>query len=148
MRKKSKSRAGRPASTKMLRVGEEIRQKLTEIIRRTSLDDPALQGQVITVSEVRMSPDLRHATIFASPLGGENIVEITEALRRAAPIFRSQLGRNLKLRHVPELAFQPDQSFAAADEMEQLIAQARARDARIQRDDEEEEIFTQDEKEG
>src|SRR6201997_136588 len=88
----------RAASQRQLRVGEEIRHILAQLLRPGELRDPALREANITVSEVRVSPDLRNATAYVMPLAGANSGEIMEGLRRGAPFLKSRLARALDLR--------------------------------------------------
>ncbi len=124
---------------RQLRVGEEIRHALSEVLARGELRDPDLIDVSLTVSEVRISPDLRSATAFVVPLGGamggqsRDMVPLLAALRRAAPFLRGRLGRVVKLRNTPALSFQADTSFDEASKIDALLRQSM----RPVRDDEE-----------
>jgi len=102
---------GKPPSQRQLRVGEELRHVLAEILQREGLRDPALQGVILTVTEVRASPDLRNATVFVSPLGGGDIKAILAGLKRAAPYLRSAVAKRVHLKYLPMLQFKEDTSF-------------------------------------
>jgi ribosome-binding factor A len=104
MRRKRSNREERAAgpSQRQLRVGEEIRHVLVEVLARGQLRDPDLQGVSITVAEVRMSPDLKHATAYVMPLGGEKVDTIVKALRRASGFLRAEVARSVQLRR-PEV---------------------------------------------
>ena len=116
-------------SQRQLRVGEEIRHSLAEIFAREALHDPALQGVSLTFTEVRMSPDLRIATVFFLPLGGGDVALVAKGLGRAAPHLRGLLGRMVRLRNVPQLKFLADHSFARAEAINQLLRRvAQAQD--------------------
>lgn len=116
-------------SVRQLRVGEELRHILAEILGRGDLRDPDLTGRSITVSEVRVSPDMRNATVFVLPLGGAEEKAVVEALGRAAAYLRSEVGRKLHLKYLPQLTFVGDTSFDTADEIGRLLADpAVARD--------------------
>lgn len=104
-----------------MRVGEEIRHALASIFSRGELRDPALAGQSITVSEVRVSPDLLQATVFVTPLGGGDIARIVAALNHAAPFLRGQVVKAVKLRRAPELSFAPDMSFDYARRIDEAL---------------------------
>jgi ribosome-binding factor A len=104
-----------------LRVGEAIRHALSAIFQREELRDPGLAGVTVTVSEVRVSPDLRHARVFVSSLGGLHEDEMVKALRHAQSFLRKRLGEQVPLRYVPELTFQLDDSFAEADRIGALL---------------------------
>ena len=97
-----------PRSPRQLRVGEEIRHALAAVIGRGELRDPALRGVAITVSEVRVSADLRHATAFVLPLGGGAADAVVKALGRAAPFLRGEVARAINLRYAPQIVFAPD----------------------------------------
>lgn len=112
---------------RLLRVGENIRHALSAILRRDTLQDPALSGVPVTVSEVRVSPNLRNATIFILPLGGDNQLEVVEALQRAAPYLRGQLGGAVRLKYMPQLHFELDHSFDEASHVEELLADPHVR---------------------
>jgi ribosome-binding factor A len=112
-----------------LRVGEEIRHVLAAVFGRGELRDPALVGQSITVSEVRVAPDLMRATVFVTPLGGGDIAAVVAALNRAAPFLRGQVAKAVKLRRAPELGFVPDTSFDYARRIEDVL-----RDPAVRRD--------------
>ena len=107
--------------TRPLRVGEAIRHSLAGILARGDLRDPVLAGVSITVSEVRVTPDLMRATAFVTPLGGGAVDEIVKALHRAAPYLRGQVIRDVKLRRAPELAFVPDTSFDYANRIDAAL---------------------------
>jgi ribosome-binding factor A len=108
-------------SQRQLRVGEELRHALAEILGRRELRDPALQEATVTVTEVRVSPDLKNATVFVMPLGGAHAPEILEGLRRSAPYLRGVLGRELALRFSPNLGFELDRSFDHASRIDALL---------------------------
>ncbi len=118
-----RSGAARAPSQRQLRVGEHIRRRLAEIIDRTPLGEPILEGTPITVSEVKISPDLRNATVFVMPLGGKDAEAVLAALRRRAKPIRGELGHGLHLRAVPELKFQLDTTFETADHMNRLLTE-------------------------
>jgi ribosome-binding factor A len=104
----------RPSGQRPLRVGEEVRHALARIFERGELRDPDLVGATITVTEVRLSPDLKNATAYVMPLGGERTAEVMAALRRSAPYLRGAVGREVKLRYAPNLSFALDTSFEHA----------------------------------
>ena len=108
-------------SQRQLRVGEEIRHVLAGVFIRGEIRDPELAGVSITVTEVRISPDLKHATAFVTRLGRSDIGEKLPALRRAAPFLRGQLAHALKLRYAPDLTFQPDTSIDYAAHVDELL---------------------------
>ncbi|MCA8889007.1 MAG: 30S ribosome-binding factor RbfA [Parvularculaceae bacterium] len=120
-------------SQRMLRAGELVRHALVEIFQREDLRDPALHGVSITVTEVRMSPDLKQATVYCSPLGAsidkEKHPEIIKALAHAAPHLRHLLGQKIDMKFTPALIFRDDDSFSEARRIDELLASPRvARD--------------------
>lgn len=116
-------------SVRQLRVGEELRHALAGILIRDMVQDPVLEGRPITVSEVRISPDLGMATVFVVPLGGLDQEVIVEALNRHAGFLRGCLGREIYLRRVPEIEFSLDTSFDQATKIEGILAEeGRRRD--------------------
>jgi len=109
-------------SQRQLRAGELIRHALVEIMQREGLREPALVGVSVTVSEVRVSPDLKQATAYAVPLGGAHQTEVIEALNRAAPFLRGLLGKKIDLKFTPALKFRSDDTFAEAQKIDALLA--------------------------
>jgi ribosome-binding factor A len=108
-------------SQRQLRVGEELRHRLAALFERETLADPQIAGQSITVTEVRVSPDLANATAFVTPLGGRDMDEVVRALNRAAGYLRHLLAQDLDLRVAPRLAFEADRSFEAASRVEEIL---------------------------
>jgi ribosome-binding factor A len=117
--------AGGGPSQRQLRVGEELRHVLAELLVRGHLREPAVADAQFTVSEVRISPDLRHAVVFVTELGDELRPERLESLQRAAPQLRGEVTRRMRLKYAPELTFRPDRSFAEAARIEALLAKER-----------------------
>jgi ribosome-binding factor A len=114
-------RSDKAASFRRLRVGEELRHALAEVLSQGNLRHPALDKVSITVSEVRVSPDLRNATAFVMPLGGGRLEEVLEALEHSAPYLRAQMARRVKLRYMPALGFEADRSFDHASRVDRLL---------------------------
>ena len=110
-----------PQSQRQLRVGEALRHGLAELLGAGTLRDPALRDASITVTEVRMSPDLRRAAAFVMPLGGAAREEILDGLRRAAPHLRSRVAKLVRMRFAPELEFLLDDSFDQAERIDSLL---------------------------
>jgi ribosome-binding factor A len=106
---------------RQLRVGEELRHALAAILGRHDFRDPVLQSANVTVTEVRISPDLKNATAFVMPLAGAHAPEIIEALRRGAPFIRSQVAREVPLRFMPTITFALDTSFEQASRIDALL---------------------------
>ena len=112
----------RPPSQRQLKAGELIRRALADIIRKEHLRDPALQGVSVTISEVRASPDLKHAIVYAAPLGGTDMDKVIKALNRCAKYLRGCLGREMDMKSTPKLKFMADTTFDTASEMDALLA--------------------------
>ncbi len=121
-RNKKRARQGSgEKSQRQLRVGELLRHALTEILDRGIVRDPDLAGVPITVSEIRVSADLRNATAYVMPLGGNDCDIVVEALRRAAPFLRRNLAGKLTMKYAPNLLFEPDTTFDYAGRINQLL---------------------------
>ena len=110
------------ASQRRRRVGEALRHALSQILRDGRCRDPALRETSITVSEVRLSPDLRQASVYVMPLAGARAGETIAALRRSAPFLRGLAAAELALRYAPALAFVLDASFDEAERISALLA--------------------------
>ncbi|MBF0666014.1 MAG: 30S ribosome-binding factor RbfA [Brevundimonas sp.] len=132
-------------SQRQLRAGELIRHALVEVLREEDIHDPAMEGVSVTVTEVRMSPDLKHATCFVEPLGAGvdsalvagHVDEIVKALNAHAKFLRGVLGRRIDMRFTPDLRFRHDESFAAAERLNRLLDDPRVQ-ADIARPDQDE----------
>jgi ribosome-binding factor A len=119
---KRSSKAGPAApSQRQLRVGELVRHALSEILQRGEVHDPALEGMVVTVPEVRMSPDLRLATAYVMPLGGQGVAEAVAALERNTKFLRGEVAHRVNLRYAPELRFRVDTSFEESERVDALL---------------------------
>lgn len=114
-------RSGRERTQRQLRVGELIRHSLVEILTRGDLRDPNLSGVSITISEVRVSPDLKNATAYIMPLGGRNIPKILAALKRAAPYLRRRVGASATMRYMPAINFVEDRVFDEGEKIATLL---------------------------
>ena len=117
-RKKQKSET---RSQRQLKMGEMIRHALSDIFLRVEICDPELDGVILTVSEVRVSPDGRKATVYVSPLANENRQEIVKALVRHQKFLRGELALRIHLKFVPELFFELDAVFDQAEEIDRLL---------------------------
>ena len=124
---KTRPHSGGTPGQRQLRVGEVIRRALSEILARGDLHDEALAHVSITVSEVRVSPDLRHATAFVLPLGGVNTAEVVRALGRNRVELRRLVTDRIDLRFSPELSFQPDTRFDQMDRTREVLRSAPVR---------------------
>jgi len=110
-----------PPSQRRLRVGELVRHALSEILQRGEVHDPALEGVVVTVPEVRMSPDLKLATAYVMPLGGKGAPEIIAALDRNRRFLRGEVAHRVELRYAPDLRFRLDTSFDEGERIDTLL---------------------------
>ena len=108
-------------SQRQLRVGELIRHELADMLTRGDIHDPVIQAHLITVPEVRMSPDLRLATIYVMPLGGRDVDEVIAALDRNKRYVRGEIGRRVNLKFAPEIRFRADERFDEAERIEKLL---------------------------
>lgn len=110
-------------SQRQLRVGEMIRHAIAEVLSRSEISDPALDGKIVTITEVKLSPDLRHATVYARPLGDEggDAQEIVSALGRHQRYLRGELARRVDLKYMPDLTFRLDESFDEAERIDALL---------------------------
>ncbi|MEP5760808.1 MAG: 30S ribosome-binding factor RbfA [Litoreibacter sp.] len=113
--------SGAGPSQRMLRVGELIRRTLAEVLNRGEIHDPDLNRISITVSEVRVSPDLTIATVFVLPLGGKGKEEAIEALSRNKGEIRRIITKKMKLKNSPDLRFLTDDTFDAMDDTNRLL---------------------------
>ena len=110
-------------SQRQLRVGEVIRHALAEIVQRGEVHDPALEAVIVTIPEVRMSPDLRTATVYVVPLGGRGGDEIIAAFDRNKRFLRGEIAHRIDLRYAPGLRFRLDTSFEEGDRIDALLRQ-------------------------
>jgi ribosome-binding factor A len=108
-------------SQRQLRVGELIRHELAGMLSRGDVHDPVIETHMITVPEVRMSPDLRLATIYVMPLAGRDQKDVLEALERNARYMRGELARRVNLKFAPEIRFRIDERFDEAERIEKLL---------------------------
>jgi ribosome-binding factor A len=127
---KRPSHAGRAAprgpSQRQLRAGELVRHALVDILRAQEITDPDIAGVSVTLTEVRMSPDLRNATVFVEPLGGgEQALVVVKALNRHHKFLRGRLGHAIDMKFTPALKFLHDDTFDEAARMTRLFADPR-----------------------
>jgi ribosome-binding factor A len=125
-------------SQRQLRVGEELRHVLAEVLTEGHFRDPDLAGTSVTVTEVRISPDLKAATAFVMPLGGREAGKVVAALNRAQAFIRSEAARRIDLRFAPTLSFKLDHSFDEADHVNRLLHRPEVQ-ADLRKDDESDE---------
>jgi ribosome-binding factor A len=108
-------------SQRALRVGELVRQALADMLARGEVHDPVIEGHLITIPEVRMSPDLRLATIYVMPLGGRDEKAVVAALDRNRRYLRGEIARRVNLKFAPDIRFRVDESFDEAQRIEKLL---------------------------
>ena len=112
---------------RLLKVGEQVRHVLAELLARQQVHDEVLSAHTITVTEVRMSPDLRQATAFVRPLLGGDMSEVLSAMRTNTAYFQREVASRLKLRFAAKLRFVADESFDEANRIDRLLADPRVR---------------------
>ncbi|MDX2287471.1 MAG: 30S ribosome-binding factor RbfA [Hyphomicrobiaceae bacterium] len=129
MPKNTKPKAGHAAgpSQRMLRVGEMIRHALAELLARGEVHDEVLDTHLVTVSEVRMTPDLKIATAYIMPLGGGDLTAVLAAFERNKKILRTEVARAVNLKYAPDLRFKADVSFDEGLRIDALLASPAVR---------------------
>ncbi len=108
-------------SQRQLRVGEAVRHAVADILIHGTVSDPDLEGHTITVPEVRMSPDLKLATIYVMPLGGRDTEIVVAALERNRRFLRGEIARRVNLKFAPDIRFRVDDRFDEAERIEKLL---------------------------
>src|SRR5881628_2985533 len=116
-----KSSAPGGGSQRQLRVGEQVRHAIAEILSHGSVHDADLEGHIVTVPEVRMSPDLKLATIYVMPLGGRDTDVVIAALERNKKFLRGEIARRVNLKFAPDIRFRADDRFDEAERIEKLL---------------------------
>ena len=114
--------SGAQPSQRMLRVGELVRHVVAEMLSRGAMPDPVLEKHVITVPEVRMSPDLKLANVYVMPLGGGDVKAVIEALDKQKKFLRTELAHKVNLKFAPDLKFRVDESFEKSARIDALLA--------------------------
>ena len=109
------------SSQRQLRVGELVRHALAELLARGEVHDPVIEGHLITVPEVKMTADLRLATIYVMPLGGRDAEAVVAALERNKRYLRGEIARHVNLKFAPEIRFRIDERFDEAERIEKLL---------------------------
>ncbi len=127
MAKKPSDPAGKPPSQRMLRIAEMIRHKLSEMLIRGDIHDDVLASHVITIPEVRITADLKIATVYVMPLGGEGAKEVIAAFARNKGYIRSSIARTLDLKYAPDLRFKFDEMFDEAARIDALLDSPKVR---------------------
>lgn len=116
-------------SVRVLRVGEQVRHVLSEILQRGDVHDDVLSRNPVSITEARMSPDLRHATVFIKPLLGRNEPEVLKALRTNTAYLQREVAKRIRMKYAAKLKFLADESFDEASHIEKLL-----RDPKVARD--------------
>ena len=113
--------SGSAPTQRALRAGEVIRHAIADILSRGEVHDPVIEGHLITVPEVRLSPDLKLATIYVMPLGGRDVKEVLAALERNKRWLRGEIAHRVNLKFAPDIRFRVDERFAEAERIEKLL---------------------------
>lgn len=121
------ARSSEGPTQRQLRVGELIRQAVAELLSRGEIHDETLATHTVTIPEVRVSPDLKNATVFVMPLGGHDIADVLTALRRNDRFLRGAVARAVNLKYAPNLSFKADASFDEADRISRLLDSPQVR---------------------
>jgi ribosome-binding factor A len=124
---RQKPSSAKAPSQRQLRVGELIRHKLAEMLARGDIHDEVLAAHVVTVPEVRLSPDLKLATAYVMPLGGEDIEPVIEALNRHKRFIRGEIAHAVNLKFAPDIRFRRDETFEEASRIDALLASPKVR---------------------
>ena len=118
---------GKGNSQRQLRVGELVRHAVAEVLARGEVHDPVIETHLITVPEVRMSPDLRLATVYVMPLGGQDEADVLAALDRNKRYLRGEIARRVNLKFAPDIRFRIDERFDEAERIERLLRSPQVR---------------------
>ena len=121
MRHKHHREQGPGGSQRQLRVGELVRHAMAEMLTRGDVHDPVIEGHLITIPEVRMSPDLKLATIFVMPMGGRDAGEVVAAFEKHKKYLRAEIARRINLKFAPDIRFRVDDRFAEAERIDRLL---------------------------
>ena len=108
-------------SVRLLRVGEQVRHALSDILMRGDVHDEVLASHSVSITEVRMSPDLRHATVFVKPLLGADEAEVIQALKKNVRYLRGEVSRRVNTKYAADLKFLPDESFDEGSHIDSLL---------------------------
>jgi len=108
-------------SVRLLRVGEQVRHVLSELLQRGEVHDDVLQSHLVSITEVRMSPDLRHATVFVKPLLGQDEEAVLKALRQNTTFLQREVARRVRMKYAAKLKFIPDESFEEGGHIDAIL---------------------------
>jgi ribosome-binding factor A len=123
MQRRQETAEGR--SVRLLRVGEQVRHVLSEILQRGEVHDDTLASHLVSITEVRMSPDLRHATVFVKPLLGQDEEAVLKALRTHTAFFQREVASRVRTKYAAKLKFLPDESFEEGGRIDRILRSPR-----------------------
>ncbi len=126
-RKKTSSKAGKGPTQRMLRIGELVRHKVSELLIRGEIHDDVLASHVVSISEVRISPDLKLATAYVMPLGGKDTEKVIAALERHKKFIRAEVAQTLDLKYAPDIRFREDATFEEVSRIDRLLYSEKVR---------------------
>ncbi len=124
---RKKTTTGKGPSQRMLRIGEMVRHKLSELLIRGEIHDDVLASHVISISEVRISNDLKLATAYVLPLGGKDTAAVLAALEKHKKFIRAEIAQTLDLRYAPDIRFREDQTFDEVSRIDRLLYSEKVR---------------------
>ncbi len=127
MSRKKSSPTGKGPSQRMLRVGEMVRHKLSELLIRGEIHDDVLASHVVSITEVRISPDLKLATAYVMPLGGKDTETVLAALEKHKKFIRAEIAHTLDLRYAPDIRFREDETFDEVSRIDELLHSEKVR---------------------
>ena len=126
-RKKSSSKTGKGLTQRMLRIGELVRHKVAELLIRGEIHDDVLASHVVSISEVRISSDLKLATAYVMPLGGKDTEKVIAALERHKKFIRAEVAQTLDLKYAPDIRFREDETFEEVSRIDRLLFSEKVR---------------------
>jgi ribosome-binding factor A len=126
-RKKSSSKTGKGPTQRMLRIGELVRHKVAELLIRGEIHDDVLASHVVSISEVRISSDLKLATAYVMPLGGKDTDKVIAALERHKKFIRAEVAQTLDLKYAPDIRFREDETFEEVSRIDRLLFSEKVR---------------------
>jgi ribosome-binding factor A len=127
MSRKKSSSTGKGPSQRMLRIGEMVRHKLSELLIRSEIHDEVLASHVVSISEVRISTDLKLATAYVLPLGGKDTAAVLAALEKHKKFIRAEIAQTLDLRYAPDIRFREDETFDEVSRIDRLLYSEKVR---------------------
>lgn len=124
---RKKTMPAKGPTQRMLRVGELIRHRIAELLARGEVHDDVIAGHIITIPEVRLSPDLKLATVYVMPMGGQDLKPVLAALEKNKKFIRTEVAHTLNLRYAPDLRFRQDETFEEATRIDRLLDSERVK---------------------